>query len=270
MNFRSIILTFILIFFYSSPYAEDQPTQITLGHEDQNAYPWVLEGIGGYSGLDLELIDLLQDKFGIKIKTVGYPWTRALVTMQRGDIDGVFAASYKPEREKYGCYPFKGGKLDGDRRIHTSGYSLYILKGSNLKFDGDKFENLVSGIGVTDIGVQRSFSIIPSLEKFDVSLNDSSADPGHILNLLFHKRIAAAAIQADRADQIIAAKPLYQKEIVKYETDKKPFHQKPYFIMLSHQFVKRYPEFSETFWDAVEEVRNSSEYRQRETEFYDL
>jgi polar amino acid transport system substrate-binding protein len=243
---------------------------ITLGHEDQNAYPWVLKGINGYTGLDLELIDLLQAKIGIKIKTVGYPWTRALVTMQRGDLDGVFAASYKPERERYGSYPFKGGKLDGDRRIHTSGYSLYILTGSKLKFDGDKFKNLISGIGVTDIGVQRSFSIIPSLEKFDVNLNDSSSDPGHILNMLFHNRIAAAAIQAARADQIIAATPLYQKRIIKSETKKKPFHQKPYFIMLSHQFVKRYPEFSEKFWDAVKEVRNSSEYRQRETKFYDL
>jgi polar amino acid transport system substrate-binding protein len=270
MNFRSIILTFILILFYGSPHAADQPTRITLGHEDQNAYPWVVKDINGYTGLDLELIDLLQAKIGIKIKTVGYPWTRALVTMQKGNLDGVFAASYKPERKKYGSYPLKDGELDGDRRIHTSGYSLYILEGSKLKFDGDKFENLVSGIGVTDIGVQRSFSIIPSLKKFDVNLNDSSSDPDHILYMLFHKRIAAAAIQAARADQIIAAKPLFQKKIIKYKTNKKPFHQKPYFIMLSHQFMKRYPGFSEKFWNAVKEVRNSSEYRQRETEFYDL
>ena len=268
MDLRPIILAFLLMAICSASHAADRPSTITLGHEDENAYPWVLENNGVYTGLDLELIALLRARIGIEIKTVGYPWTRALVTMQRGELDGVFAASYKPEREKYGRYPLKGGRLDGDRRIHTSGYSLYILKGSKLRFDGERFENLVSATGVTDIGVQRSFSIIPSLRRFDVSFNDSSADPAQILNLLSHNRIAAAAIQTDRADQIIAANPLYQTTIVKYPTNRKPFHLKPYFIMLSHQFVKRYPEFSERFWDAVEEVRNSSEYRQRKREFY--
>ena len=34
---------------------------------------------------------------------------------------------------------------------------------------------------------------------------------------------------------------------------------KAYYLMLSHQFIKKYPEFSEVIWDTIEEVRESEE-----------
>ncbi len=248
--------------------AAERPDRMVLGHEDQNAYPWVMPVPGGYAGLDLELLKLLEMRLGVVIETRAYPWIRALVTMQSGEIDGVFAASYKQDREVFGLYPQQGGRLDASRRIHTSGYSLYLLKDSGVEFDGRKFTNLRSTLGATQIGVQRAFSIIPSLQQLEVELNDQTSDPAKILELLYHGRLAAAAIQTARADSLIAANPDWRAKIVKYATSKEPFHQKPYFVMLSRQFVERYPQFSQEFWDTLAALRDSPAFAGIEAEFY--
>ena len=243
---------------------ENRPQSLTLGHENMNAYPWVmLDNSGGYVGLDIEFVQLLSKRLSIPITFVPSPGLRALETMKHGGVDGVFASSYKKKRETYGQYPMKNSQPDRDKRIHTSGYSLYIRKGSSVGFDGKTFAGIENGIGV-----QQGFSIIPALEKYPVVLVDSTPDPGILLDLLVRNRVDGVALQTARADYLIAGNSEYQLKIEKYQTREKPFHEKPYYIMLSHQLLTEYPAFAGEFWDAVEWVRKSEGFQEKVKEFY--
>ncbi len=263
---KKFLIFFVLLFFITAGSFADnfpKPEAITLGHEDKNAFPWVMGGKGGkFSGLDIELMRLMQKECNIKIKFKVMPWNRCLYEMGNGTVDGVFASSYKQDRKKYGAYPVKDGAPDSEKRIHTSGYSLYHLKSRKVGFDGVKFTNIKT------LGVQKKYSIIGSLKKFDIQLNDYTLDPVTVLKMLALKRVDAVAIQTERANLIIS-KHKEMEPITKLDTSKKPFHKKDYFVMLSHDIIKQYPEFAQYFWRNITKVRNSDSFKQKSKEFYE-
>ncbi|ETR69016.1 MAG: hypothetical protein OMM_09956 [Candidatus Magnetoglobus multicellularis str. Araruama] len=59
--------------------------------------------------------------------------------MEKGKVDGLFTASYKEKRKKYGRYPEVNGKVDPSRRFTSASYALYRLKGSDVQYDGKNF-----------------------------------------------------------------------------------------------------------------------------------
>lgn len=264
-NLLVFLILFISIFINNTVNALDKPNLITLAHEDKNAYPWILPHNGSYVGLDKDFIEILSKKLNTKIVLKAFPWQRCLELMKINNVNGAFAASYKKRREEYGKYPtMKNNKPNKSLRIHTSGYSLYMHKSLNIKFDGKKFSNITS-----EIGVQKGFSIVDPLKKFNANLYIVvNADPNSILKLINALRINAGALQTARADYIINNNPEFKKSIAKYKTNKKPFHQKEYYIMLSHQFVEKYPEFAKKFWNTCKSVRNSKEFKNRVKSFY--
>ena len=116
-----------------------QPT-LTFCHEDQNAYPWVMtDG----AGLNLELLNLVQQALKLQVVYVAVPWRRCLSGMQQGLYDGAFAASFKTERLQMGHYPTNtDGRPDALRRLHISRYTLYRRVGSMVSWDGHRFRQL--------------------------------------------------------------------------------------------------------------------------------
>ena len=183
--------------------------------------------------------------------------------MKNNRIDGAFVSSYKKEREVFGKYPIKDGKPDETKRIHTSGYSLYVLKGSNVNYDGTKLLNVDP-----PVGVQRGFSIVSDIFKMGHPIDEGTADPESMLKKLKLERNSAVVAQTARADKILEENADLASKIIKIELDKAPFGDKPYFIMLSHEFTQKYPEFSKEFWEKCDKVRNSKEYKAKAEEFY--
>jgi polar amino acid transport system substrate-binding protein len=53
----------------------------------------------------------------------------------------------------------------------------------------------------------------------------------------------------------------------KIEVRGPPLIEKPYYLMLSHQFVATEPALAERIWRTIAQVRNSPAYRKREREF---
>ncbi|NCD33898.1 MAG: transporter substrate-binding domain-containing protein [Spartobacteria bacterium] len=244
---------------------EFKPSSMVLAHEDKVSFPWIipLDG-GGYKGLDLVFMNLLRDELGIPLEIRTFPWARCIATMGTGDIDGVFASSYKKDRLKMGIYPVNAdGTPDTRKRIHMSGYSLYYLAGKNVTFDG----TTVTGLNGM-VGVQRTFSIMPQIEKLGLKVDDGTADPVAILKKVLVGRNEAAAFQILNGDTLIADNPEFEGKIIRLNTNLVPFNQKPYFIMLSHQFAEKYPAFTKQFYDAAERVRESDEYRKACQNFF--
>jgi polar amino acid transport system substrate-binding protein len=200
---------------------------------------------------------------GIEVVFKALPWQRSLKTMMKGKVDGTFAASYKKGRLQYGNYPMDNGKIDAAKRLHMSGYSLYVLNDSDIKIENDRIIN-VSG----KIGAQRGFSIVESLKKMELKVDYGTSDPVIDLNKLLRKRIDGAALQSARADNIIENDELLKGKIRKIDTNRKPFNQKPYFLMLSKQLMNKYPGFAEKFWGNIEKTRESENYKNIVTAFF--
>ncbi len=263
MASKIVLLTFFI--FYSIIRGTQLPQQILLAHEDKEAYPWISinRQTGELSGIDIEFIKLLEKNSGISIKMVPLPWARTLEYMKSGKIDGTFSASYMKERELFGKYPpYKNGVPDEKYAVHFSSYSLYILKGSKVSFKNGNFINL-NGI----VGTQLGFSITQLISKMNVKVDASTSDPYPILKKLVAGRIEACAIQTERADKILRDNPEF-KDIVKLTILEPPFNKKPYFIMLSNDFVKQNPEAASYIWQEIKKINESNEFKNILKNFY--
>jgi len=141
------------------------------------------------------------------------------------------------------------------------GYSLYRLKGSSVAWDGKNFIN-VNGI----IGAQTSFSIVDKLKKdFGLTVDDSVKSVDENFNKLLKKRIVGAVLQTSAADFVLENSPKFKDKIEKVEP---PVEYKAYYIMLSYDFIKKYPDIAKKFWQTIQEVRESKEFLSKQKEFF--
>jgi polar amino acid transport system substrate-binding protein len=237
-----------------------QPSQLLFCHENGHAYPWVMHSNGESSGLDIELLNLVAKELNIDIQYLSLPWKRCLNHLETYKVDGAFAASYKQERLNMGRYPMTAkGHLDANRRIHTSGYSLYVPYQSKLGWNGDTFINLDGAISI-----QNGFSIGDKLKRLDVRVVEFHGPMANLLKVK-EKRVAGSALQSDRADHILAQNPELAAAVKKYPI---PLSSKPYYLMLSFYLVREHPDFAEQLWNTLEIMRESPEMKAIEERFY--
>lgn len=236
------------------------PSQLLFCHENEQAFPWVMTVDGESQGLDIELLTRVSQKLNIDIDYIALPWKRCLHHLELSKVDGAFAASYKQERLHMGRFPVTlKGNLDANRRIHTSGYSLYIPKNSDLGWNGETFINLTG-----EISIQNGFSIGDRLTALGIPVVEFQ---GPMANLIKVKeaRVAGTALQTDRADQILKQNPELADAIEKYPI---PISSKPYYLMLSFKLVRSHPDFVELLWETLAEVRDSTEMEAVQADFY--
>jgi len=264
-NLRQLVLAVVAALFSVGPVFADiniKKTHLVFCHEDKNAYPWVfpVKETNSVSGLDIEMMALLESELGIPIKLGAYPWKRCLQLMAAGQVDGAFAASFKTERLKMGSYPkLPSGAYDSHKRIHTSGYSLYRLKNSNIEWDGKQFKNLEGSIGV-----QAGFSIVEKLNKLKVITEETGGVERNLHKLLL-KRVQAVALQTLRADYVLDTISQFKEKIEKYPI---PISEKPYYLMLSFDMVKTHPLLSKAIWNKLAMLRESERYKEIVRKFW--
>lgn len=229
-----------------------QPT-LTFCHEDQDSFPWVMtDG----TGLNLELLSLVQQALGLQVTYVAVPWKRCLSGLEQGVYDGAFAASFKPERLQMGHYPSDSrGQVDAHRRLHSSRYTLYRRVGSAVSWDGRHFSQ-VNG----QVGSLSGFSIRDLLLDHGLAVDESSRDPLALLQMLVHGRVEAVALQTQRGDFILQANLQLARQV-----EKLPhlLEEKAYYLMLSRALLMRDPELAERIWSEVQRQRDSAAYQAR-------
>ncbi|MBV8659468.1 MAG: transporter substrate-binding domain-containing protein [Burkholderiales bacterium] len=232
-----------------SVWAAPKPATITLCEEDQDNYPWVIIGHPGYTSM---MMNAVAARVGTRIVIVAKPWKRCLNEMKINAVDGVLNASFAPERMEMGNYPMRDGELDNTRRMLTSHYSLYRLKGSEVNWDGRVFSN-VNG----PIGAQNSFSIINNLREAGVKVDDSSKKIDDLMRYLLLGSVVAVAAQTEAAEYVLAKHPEFRSRIERLPVS---LAEKPYYTMFSKQMVAQYPAFTQEVWNAIAFVRESPEF----------
>lgn len=235
--------------------AADKPPVMKFCHEDVDVYPWVLKDRPGLNVIHMRAV---EQKLGIKFEITPLPWRRCQEELREGKVDGIFAASYKTERLEIGHYPMTADKTDATRAMMYDGYSLYRLKGSTAQWDGSKLS--VAG----SVGAQPGYSIIDQLKQLGVRVDDGTKTADDNLKKLLGGRVEAVALQTLEGDNSLANNPEFASKVEKV---KPPLVDKPFFLMLSKQFVAKYGDFSKDIWKTLAEVRESPDYKAKMSAF---
>lgn len=229
---------------------EPPPTVLQLCAEDENSYPWLLRD---GTGLNMLMMRLLGQRLGLRLEVTLLPWRRCMLSLQEGGVDGAFKASFQPERLKIGRYPMRGDQVDPERAMLEESYHLYRRKGSAVSWDGRRITQPEGAVGA-----QAGFSVVAWLRQLDVPTEASVKAPDSILTMLQRGRLGAAALQTSQGDYALSRTPQFAAHLERHGP---PLVSKPYYLLLSHAFVKRFPQLAERIWDGVAAVRESAEYR---------
>lgn len=143
--------------------------------------------------------------------------------------------------------------------MHTNQYSLYVLhEEQNIKWDGKEIK------GTEVVGSLPGYSINDFLVNMKKRVDDGTRLPVGVLEKLLNKRFNAVALQDYRADYIISSSPQFKNKVKKLTP---PLEKKPYYLMLSKKLVESDKILATKIWKAVEEIRESSEFKKHMNEY---
>ncbi|MDC7716596.1 transporter substrate-binding domain-containing protein [Vogesella sp. DC21W] len=196
-------------------------------------------------GAMVEMLQQAGRDMGLEVVLQRAPQLRGFKSMQAGEVDGAFMFSFVPERQEFGSYPFKDGKPDESARLLSLSYVFYKRKGSPFQWDG----STMRGLEGRAIGYNTTFSVGAMLTKAGLPTEHAKTMEQNFQKLLLG-RIAAFAMQEDVADGYIEHMRLQGVEKVPI-----PWQRKPYYLMLSHQFVERNPALAEKLWAHIGKLR---------------
>ncbi|MCP4115432.1 MAG: amino acid ABC transporter substrate-binding protein [Desulfobacteraceae bacterium] len=258
MRITSVADVFVIIFILCCaviPVSGAEQITLKIAYDHSDSYPWTLEN---GSGIDFYHMNMVAKNLNYKIEYVPYPWKRCLHTLKNNRVDGVMVGSFKEERMKMGVFPMKNGTHDPDKRMHSSSYSLYVLKDSPLSFDGQKLVNLTG-----DIGIPLGYSIGEKLTNLGAKVTEFEC-MGRLFFTLAKGHLQGAVTLTSIGDHAIGRTPGLASKIKRIAA---PLAEKPYYLILSHKLWNEQPELCRKLWEEVKKVRKSAEYQKAYNDF---
>ena len=196
-------------------------------------------------GIAVDIIVRAAKNLGHTVQFIRVPNKRVLLTVQSGKADGAFIFSYKQEREQYGLYPMKHGKPDSDLRIASMSYYFYALAINNMKWDG----KTLTGSN-RHVGANTGYSIVADLKRMGYKVEEAKTTQQNFQKLKSN-RFGVLAAQSITADAYL----IFEQNTA-VERLEPPLKTKDYFLMLSHQFYKKYPHKAKQLWQEVAVARD--------------
>lgn len=228
--------------------------ELTLCAEAADVRPWRTRD---HQGLNFTLLNRAAKLAGVSFKYETTTWPRCLAKLKAGEVDGAFAASFKPERTAIGVFP-GGASPDPRKRLHVDRYVAVRKRGSGVDWDGRRFARLDG-----KVGTQLGYSINDSLQKLGVETDDGAQTADALVRKLAFGRVPVAGMLEGEVRAVLHANPQQAADI---EILPVPLEEKPYYLMLSNALVRGRPQVAAKVWNAIESVRESAEYRKEERE----
>ena len=133
---------------------------------------------GGLPGSDVEILQEVFKRAGTALAIEYFPWKRAFVEAQRGDVDGLCSCSYVAERENLFHFSAEIGQVS---------VGLFTLKDGNLP-EVKSLDELKAEVGdTTRVGVVAGYNLESDLGQFHVN-RDSVVDDRATLEMLTKRR----------------------------------------------------------------------------------
>lgn len=252
-NMNLVSILFLFSFLMNNTFASGGTApEIRLCYEDVTVYPWIT---GDKKGLVLQELQMVEKITKIKFKYIRLPWKRCQIDAQNGKLDGLIAASFTKERTNWGVYPTKkSGELDRNLRLHTDSFMVFISKGSPIKFENGRFENLGNHL----IGVQLGYSVGTDLEEQGYATHSSFSTARDLIDALHAGVVTVAVMQSYPTFKTLNDHPKLKSNIVGL---KHPFKVADQYLLFTKKFFTDHPEISNRIWKAIPMARESAEYR---------
>jgi polar amino acid transport system substrate-binding protein len=202
-------------------------------------------------GIEIELYRMVAEKLGLDLVFKRFSWQQCLFLIKTNRVDGIFPASFKPERLAIGSFPMAGEKIDESRKTRNNAYYLYQLKTGPVIWNGTAF----SPDHPVTIGVPEGWAIVDEAEKIFGTVIKELVNP-RTPNLLVHKRLDGFICLETVFDAYLSGKAAYSG-VVKTGP---PIWKKPYYLMLSRNFCASQPGLSEKIWDAIRDIKQTRPY----------
>jgi len=238
------------------PFIAFAEQQVKITYENIDSFPWNMKD---GSGIDLILLKMTDDAMPeVSFKYNQAPWKRCLNNIENDTTQACFSASYKEKRLQHGFYPgtHTGGEVDPALRLHSSSYSLYVAKDSNINVTGKMVIEGLNG----KIAAPSGYSIGDDLAKAGYKVDAGGTNTKNNFKKLISGRVEAVAALTLNGDNIILKNPEHAKQIKAIET---PLVDKPYYLMFSKQFVKANPDLADKIWKKTAELRETQEYKDK-------
>lgn len=202
-------------------------------------------------GLSIELFNKAAKDLGVQIEYYRYPWKRCMTLLENGNIDAVFHASYKKDRESLAVYPKNNGIIDTSKAVFFQAYYFYRNTNDDFTYVADK------GFGSDRlIGAKDGYSVIHDLEKEKANLHvTKSTQIG--LEMLTANRLHAYVGLENMTDAVIAKNSKHFNTVQKIFP---PYKQKPYYLIFSKKFYKENSDLAESFWEQIKTVNGSPSF----------
>ncbi|PWC53902.1 transporter substrate-binding domain-containing protein [Azospirillum sp. TSO22-1] len=202
-------------------------------------------------GLTPELLRLAAVRAGVEFTFQRVPWKRGLFLIETNEADGLFQASYLPDRTGTMAYPMKAGRPDPARSLMEQRYVLYKRPGAAVAWDGARLTGADAPVGAIS-----SYSVVDELTRLGIPVDEAKTQE-HNLDKLVGGRIAAYAGMEAMTDAQIAAHPDKYGRLVKVMP---PLVSKPYYLVFSRSFYSEHRDVAERIWDAIAEVNASEDF----------
>jgi len=253
--FRNICYSLILL-----PAISVAEQTVTLTYENVDSFPWNMKNGGGVDLILLKMIDEAMPE--VSFKYVQAPWKRCLNNIETGKTEGCFTASYKEKRLQHGFYPGtqEGGTVDPELRLHSSSYSLYVAKDSNINVTGKMTIEGLNG----KIAAPSGYSIGGDLASAGYKIDAAATTTKKNFQKLASGRVAAVAGLTLNGDNILLKNSEYSDKIKAIKT---PLVDKPYYLMFSKQFVNSNKALAEKIWQKGAELRETQAFKDKAGEF---
>lgn len=242
----AIACTLILL----SAAGEAAPLTLQLCQSNEGDYPWTLPDRPGLNNL---LIERAARRSGVTVRFHPMPWARCLLKAGKGEMDGVVAASYRPERLRIGMFPMKNGNVDSERRLMHNSYLLYRRKGdTQVQWNGRQLK--VAGL----VGVQTGYSIAGTLRQLGAGVQQDERLPAPLLNSLLDGDLQAVALTAGEGRRLMATHPAYARRL---EALPLPLEEKDFYLLFSRQRYRSNPALAERLWQDLMLEQQSPEWQ---------
>ncbi|SCA55436.1 putative ABC-type amino acid transport/signal transduction system, periplasmic component/domain [Candidatus Terasakiella magnetica] len=243
------------LFLCNSVFSQEKPSVIHIAFEDVANPPRIMNSIRNshskLPGLTLELLSLIEKKLNVEFEFTRTPWARCKVLLKSNIADGIFHASYKKEREKFGVYPKLNGRIDASRSVFFRNYAVYVRSDSEAYIEDGQLKN-VDGTVSAKIG----YSVISDLEKNGLEV-DSVKKISNGLDMVSVGRVSAFVDLEEMTDAYIAQNNSKYPNLKKMKI---PYRTKAYYLIFSKEFYAKNKKLTEQIWDALAEISSSAEF----------
>ena len=214
----SLVLTLLSFL----PFSAQSETLRLCSTADWPPYEFTDPATKKVKGNSVDIIHKIAEKLSMEVEITSLPWERCLQMNERGEMDGVFSVSKKPEREQYLIYP--------EKNIQYVSYNFATLKGKNVIWNEKKDVSLIP----QPIGSPQGFSVTQSLKsEKNVQIDDSAPSDEINITKLINGRLGSIVVGPEALSTLLKEHQLEDK-IVKLDP---PYvDAKKYYVAISKKY----------------------------------